>query len=978
MSQARREAHSPEHLFHAQEKSAALIKAFVAGIEPSEQNGQSHKMALALPEVAHSSNNQVLLIDGRRGSGKTALLHRLLKDWRESFERWSSGDAPSSGGRVVFPLRLLDLQPIHRERSLAMALVARFAPVVDAVREALGSPREDVAPWAPADRRGRQGGSSLAWEALARSVAGWSGQALRRRELIDPDLFALELRDETTAGLELHNVFGRLITALIADLHQMYCGRGSNGKPDIVFVVPFDDADMVPGRAAELLTLVRTLSHPNVVFLLTGDSDLFRRGLRTDILKQLWSGFNALPADGTQTSIVDPATYAYKLAHEIYERCIPETQRYTQELGESAWTFPKHEGKAPELPGVPKNSLLDWFRRWRDSTYRRLLQPMPDEGSTQSPSRRRGVAQHRLRPLIDVLRGLEQDFEHESEEVYGETEQSDQLARAMIVRLWRSALANSPTLSLPERESLQNALRERGFGPGGRKQLELQTSALRVRPQFREVDLPRVKVSLIMFDEIRLEYSPLRRVSTEPRVLSTTLAEVFALAHDYIVLAQRGDGLIGRNAAVVLSETAGAFVSGPDNQRLKWPLPPFRTFDSFDRFLDSWRQLQIHAQDKPEDLHSWLLRAYLVSAATSMAGNRNTADLRSLGKEGGWTAVTEIVHQQLRVVDRLSPATSYRNREWFAVGANLLAAPQIPIAIDEKNRLLATFGRSVDSPDQILKEYEAWLEQNGAPASTWDPTPPPAPARADPFANIAIPHDNGSFTRGEPRTIAGYLDTSRRREHRYELDHLTPVSIEQFLMSPRSQQIRAGEVLLDVEDVRWDSKITGHQLICLVAADLRADLDGVEVMTPAARAVLMGPWANDWFEFPELPAPYDVELLVEGLNKDAKPSRERPRNEDDAAAGFMDRLLCVMSIINFRVVSSLPMRPDAEMPAQFARMLGPRRHELAYETRDSLRWRAFAEWRTRLLAPPRPEEVPQQVSEWIQESIGLLAGIPAE
>ena len=52
-------------------------------------------------------------------------------------------------------------------------------------------------------------------------------------------------------------------------------------------VVPIDDADMQPRRTVELLDLLRTLWHPQVVFLLAGHEDLFFKRLHADCVEAL-------------------------------------------------------------------------------------------------------------------------------------------------------------------------------------------------------------------------------------------------------------------------------------------------------------------------------------------------------------------------------------------------------------------------------------------------------------------------------------------------------------------------------------------------------------------------------------------------------------------------------------------------------------------------------------------------------------------
>lgn len=61
--------------------------------------------------------------------------------------------------------------------------------------------------------------------------------------------------------------------------------RGDSKHPR--FVVAIDDADMNPHKSAELIQLVRTLWHPRLAFVMTGDSGLFADMIEIDLMPVL-------------------------------------------------------------------------------------------------------------------------------------------------------------------------------------------------------------------------------------------------------------------------------------------------------------------------------------------------------------------------------------------------------------------------------------------------------------------------------------------------------------------------------------------------------------------------------------------------------------------------------------------------------------------------------------------------------------------
>ena len=108
-----------------------------------------------LPRIDARRSNRVLLLDGGRGSGKTALLVTLFERWRTAHieidtsvreKRAESGFAANPNGRIV-PFGLLDLHPLPPSTNLLFHVIGRFEQIVEWVEGPADDMKQKIRRW---------------------------------------------------------------------------------------------------------------------------------------------------------------------------------------------------------------------------------------------------------------------------------------------------------------------------------------------------------------------------------------------------------------------------------------------------------------------------------------------------------------------------------------------------------------------------------------------------------------------------------------------------------------------------------------------------------------------------------------------------------------------------------------------------------------------------------------------------------------
>ena len=332
-------------LTESQKKTAQDVLPLLARMAQNPSAFAQHPQdMIRIDPVRH---NRTMLLEGSRGSGKTTLLVSMIDALQRRFgrlvdARYPAPDHPEGedtwntlldktvGAAVIVPVALVDLAPLPTRSSLLLLLVSSLellvARIENGLAGGLGVQRSGLAPFyhdaeKPLDCR-------VHWNDLAAAVChGWDETA-NRSPPRDLESYAREQMTAEQHRLDLSNKIDRFLAALQTDfcayLHRVAAYKTSQGgNPAVLFLIAVDDADMNPGRVAELLESLRLLGHRQLAFLLTGDSELFETSLNRTCLFQLEGQRATAARTGSELRLKAEA-----LSHQIYDKLVPPPHRF--------------------------------------------------------------------------------------------------------------------------------------------------------------------------------------------------------------------------------------------------------------------------------------------------------------------------------------------------------------------------------------------------------------------------------------------------------------------------------------------------------------------------------------------------------------------------------------------------------------------------------------------------------------------------
>ena len=314
----------------AEQRQAAVqvLELTQSLVENSKSNDPSprSKWDAVLPVLHQQKFNQVVLIDGKRGSGKTTVLLTLLDLWIQHHRGNDTGVRRIVDGNTDYikllkpaiPLGLLHLGALPGSGNLLVHVASLFRPMLNLLEDNDGRPCYQPA------REGLK--ARKLWTEFMRVAAtAWDDHLSVRRRDMDADSYAIELEETEVRRLHIRQSFFDFIGALREDSSLLFKQEGFPETP--LWIIPIDDADINPHCTVQLLDLLRILWHPQIMFLLTGDSELFQQMLKGHILGSIARPLRQLPSNGKSIDIVSYAKWARRLTDDIYLKLIPRDHR---------------------------------------------------------------------------------------------------------------------------------------------------------------------------------------------------------------------------------------------------------------------------------------------------------------------------------------------------------------------------------------------------------------------------------------------------------------------------------------------------------------------------------------------------------------------------------------------------------------------------------------------------------------------------
>jgi len=694
------------------------------------------------PWVDQRRGNGVVLFDGGRGSGKTTVLLSLVYLWSRRWwlpnvddprdmagadtvdraldaEHWMT--ALQAEHRFI-PLDVIDLRVLPKDASLLMRLASAFRRVSDDL-EARSQGRVELL-------------SKREWSEFARSIAyGWDANVHDRRAQIDPEMYMIELEDSELRGSDVHIRFRAFIDALLIDFQKVLSrdydrrfGRvppaqdqSTDGHNRLLFIVPIDDADMDPPRAAELLEMLRVVWHPSVAFLLTGESDLFLNALRANISPKLSDRHR------------DAEDFVSRLAAEVYDRAIPAQHRCALP------PLPLEQRLDQDLTrGLPELLVRSAASEPATQNIREALAqlPLPTGMPLSLPHLGEYLRQNRwsraalpgrLRQLVDLRQTLRARTGAEP----------GVSALKALIDLWQRTIQTSD-LAPADRAKVM------GLVELNDEQLEIVGAAALTRTLTHRVlhrfegALPGSEIVLSVPVEINFSYLD----GDRPIVLSKEISAALILATD---VAADGRGyFVGDSPATILADADLVhyeFELAPyGSASWRWPQPKLPAFLDYVLIYDAWIQAvaKISGAMNPENeliLRDTELPMALLTSVLSVAKARPESKPDKKTIAGGPPVVDETkdakqrLDELIKQVDTLPPSPARLRRggfnRWFKAYAHTLSAHEAGLGSSGRHQLglltkkLYSLAVQID-PAQELRQFREQQFSTCVPAVKGD------------------------------------------------------------------------------------------------------------------------------------------------------------------------------------------------------------------------------------------------------------------
>ena len=297
-----------------------LLKQIQRMLKPSRDNTHERTYPLwASPQKGRTNN--VILLDGERGVGKTSLLHTLIHGWSDpANQEWDKVDLGFDGmDAIVRTLPAIDFDPLPPDLPLYSWLVQAFGPLVSNLSRDSGIQFLEARNQEPTE-------STLAhvYRRLQEAAAvGWTTGLLKQRQGKDVDDFLLWQEQQQIYWQKLRHEWTVFLDMLFKCLEEAP-STGPAGKfpRDGLIVLPIDDLDLQVERTRELLLAIRVLRHERLIYILTGDTANADLAIEASFVREFVTDCHAMPED-----ILDKVgEHAKVLGRSLREKTTPSSQ----------------------------------------------------------------------------------------------------------------------------------------------------------------------------------------------------------------------------------------------------------------------------------------------------------------------------------------------------------------------------------------------------------------------------------------------------------------------------------------------------------------------------------------------------------------------------------------------------------------------------------------------------------------------------
>ncbi|MCA9202133.1 MAG: hypothetical protein KDA59_03775 [Planctomycetales bacterium] len=671
--------------------------------------------------LGRNRSNNIMLLSGDRGTGKTTLLMTLQRsifesrEWDEevgSYRRQLAQDGSATTreerslsqyeGQVQPHMpelrrRLIWLDPLEMEAlpgptNLLVAILARVREVV--ARLGSGCSRTNQTSAINSILQGSPTDAALMKLTRLTTMASlaWDGNVAQRAASLDPDAYATEVMRAEGARLEINQRLGSVLDEVAESV------TWADPITDPLFVLPVDDFDLNPVRCLELLRLIRAISIPRLFTLVLGDASLAQGVVNLKLAGDMAAIATVrLQAD----TLYETRLYSEhrSIAVHALRKLIPPGQRVKirNMTVEEAMMFrqSRHNARTVELLNGIRIRLPDSLIGMDNATLGELLLMKPldlfgatdsTESGTDEPDRIDAASlRQRLREsFYSGLRAFSASPRVVSDRWFGLQKLADNTRRTAkqvnreVVQMVASWLHDELEIEASlESVALANAV----LTTDANGDWQLNSEAVAARPSLRhqaEIHVSH-ELSLVQRRGVGWQLAwNMPGATAESVAMPDAAQNVFVLLHDLsdAVTPTVADRTIDIHDAPLVAarwETVGG-----NSVEVPWLPAPFRTFWKYDRLSESWRRFQkLLPLSTPEIAQAWLGFGWIAlntEMVTNQPAPRFTSDFGESPSDNDWQSLLEFVTQQLQQAAPHSTNESSR-RQWLR-HLTLLMSPE--------------------------------------------------------------------------------------------------------------------------------------------------------------------------------------------------------------------------------------------------------------------------------------------------------------
>ena len=204
--------------------------------------------------------NNIIMLDGARGAGKTSLLLTLLDGWAQpdKFKSVQRNNDFAGMHEVVRALTPIDFDPLPPALPIYNWIIQAFDPLVRKV-----SSESHTQFMEPLEYDKVEESLSARYRKLHHAAAvGWTTGLLKQALEKDTHEFLLWQEEQQLNWQKLRDEWQQFLDELLRELeHSSSLGHDDRLPPNGIIVLPIDDLDLQVERTRELLLTLRVLRH---------------------------------------------------------------------------------------------------------------------------------------------------------------------------------------------------------------------------------------------------------------------------------------------------------------------------------------------------------------------------------------------------------------------------------------------------------------------------------------------------------------------------------------------------------------------------------------------------------------------------------------------------------------------------------------------------------------------------------------------